>query len=97
MHLFEAVSQMGLFVSAHVTSLVHSTETGRHVQTVRGDVDLFRDAYTAELVEFADAVRERRAPSVTGIDARRALTLALASVESVQAGGPVPVEKVAGR
>ena len=46
---------------------------GRHVQTVRGDVELFRDAYTAEFVEFIDAVREGRAPAVTGEDARRAL------------------------
>jgi myo-inositol 2-dehydrogenase/D-chiro-inositol 1-dehydrogenase len=64
---------------------------------VRGDVELFRDAYTAELVEFTDAVRSRRAPSVTGEDARRALLLALASIESVRTGSAVPVEKVAGR
>jgi myo-inositol 2-dehydrogenase/D-chiro-inositol 1-dehydrogenase len=77
--------------------LVHSTAAGRHVETARGDVELFLDAYTAELVEFTDAVREGRAPSVTGEDARRALGVALACVESVQAGGPVLVGKAAGR
>ena len=47
--------------------------TGRHVDTVRGDVELLRDSYIGEFVEFADAVREGRAPAVTGQDARRAL------------------------
>ncbi|HET7476325.1 MAG TPA: Gfo/Idh/MocA family oxidoreductase [Dermatophilaceae bacterium] len=76
------------------SSLVHSTSTGRHVDTVRGDVELFRDAYIAEFVEFVAAVREGRAPAVTGADARRALTLALASIESITTGAPVQVEKV---
>jgi myo-inositol 2-dehydrogenase/D-chiro-inositol 1-dehydrogenase len=79
------------------TSLVHQTSSGRHVETVRGDVELFRDAYTAELVEFTDAVRSRRTPAVTGEDARRALVLALASIESVRTGAPVPVQKAASR
>jgi myo-inositol 2-dehydrogenase / D-chiro-inositol 1-dehydrogenase len=73
------------------TAMVYHDATGRHAQTVRGDVDLFLDAYTAEFVEFADAVRERRAPAVTGHDARRALAVALASVESMRAHAPVPV------
>ena len=76
------------------SSLSHSTSTGRHVDTVRGDVELFRDSYIAEFVEFTDAVREGRTPSVTGKDARRALVLALSSIESVKTGAPVPVEKV---
>ena len=65
--------------------------TGRHHATARGDVDLFLDAYTGEFVEFTDAVREGRAPSVTGEDARRALGVALACIESVKANAPVKV------
>jgi myo-inositol 2-dehydrogenase/D-chiro-inositol 1-dehydrogenase len=76
------------------SSLAHSTSTGRHVETVRGDVELFRDSYIAEFVEFTDAVREARTPAVTGKDARRALVLALSAIESVKTGAPVPVEKV---
>lgn len=76
------------------SSLVHSCDSGRHVETVRGDVDLFLDAYTTELVEFTDAVREGRAPAVTGEDARRALLLALASIASVERAAPVRVEEV---
>ena len=54
------------------------------------------DAYTAELAEFADAVREGRSPSVTGVDARRALSVAVACIESVQRGGAVRLDPVTG-
>jgi myo-inositol 2-dehydrogenase/D-chiro-inositol 1-dehydrogenase len=77
--------------------LTHYTSAGRHVDTVRGDVEMFRDAYTAEFVEFTNAVREGRTAAVTGQDARRALVVALASVESVKAGTPVSVGKVGAR
>lgn len=76
------------------SSLVHSTAAGRHVDTARGDVELLRDAYVAELAEFVDAVRADRAPVVTGDDARRALVVALAAIESVKAGRPVEVAEV---
>ena len=92
----EAFGSAGM-VSAGDTardSMVHHTGTGRHTPTVRGDVELFLDAYTAEFAEFADSVREERAPAVTGEDARRALVLALASIESVTAGRPVAVTEV---
>jgi myo-inositol 2-dehydrogenase/D-chiro-inositol 1-dehydrogenase len=73
------------------TSMTLHTVSGQAVETVRGDVELFRDAYTSEFVEFADAVREQRAPAVTGRDARRALAIALACIESVESGGPVAI------
>ena len=79
------------------TSLTHFTGSGRQVDTVRGDVELFLDAYTAEFVEFTDAVREGRTPAVTGEDARRALVVALASIESVKAAAPVSVATVDAR
>jgi myo-inositol 2-dehydrogenase/D-chiro-inositol 1-dehydrogenase len=79
------------------SSLVHTTSTGRHVDTVRGDVELFREAYAAEFAEFTASVREARSPVVTGKDARRALALALASIESVATGAPVLVEEIDGR
>jgi myo-inositol 2-dehydrogenase / D-chiro-inositol 1-dehydrogenase len=79
------------------SSLVHYNSTGRHVDTMRGDVELFRDAYTAEFVEFTNAVREGRTPAVTGEDARRALVVALASIESVKTAAPVAIQKVEAR
>jgi myo-inositol 2-dehydrogenase/D-chiro-inositol 1-dehydrogenase len=68
--------------------------SGRHAATVRNDVEMFLDAYTAEFIEFADAIRERRRPAVTGQDARRALLVALTCIESVRRGGPVDVADV---
>jgi myo-inositol 2-dehydrogenase/D-chiro-inositol 1-dehydrogenase len=50
-----------------------------------------RDAYRGEFVEFAAAIREHRMPAVTGVDARRALAVALACIESVQTHAPVAV------
>jgi myo-inositol 2-dehydrogenase / D-chiro-inositol 1-dehydrogenase len=76
------------------TAMVHHDAAGRHVQTSRGDVEMLRDAYTGEFVEFADAVRDGRDPSVTGADARRALVVALACIESVKTRGPVRVATV---
>ncbi len=76
---------------ASSAAMTHFDGNGRHERTPRGDVDLFLGAYTAEFVEFTSAVREGRAPSVTGEDARRALGIALACIESVQANTPVKV------
>lgn len=67
------------------------TAEGLSTDTVRGDVETFGEAYGAELLEFADAIREGRPPSVTGTDARRALAVALACIESVQTHGPARV------
>lgn len=78
------------------TSMVLRDRTGLHQQTARSDVELMLDAYTAEFVEFTSAVREKREPSVTGRDARRALAVALACVESYQQHGPVAVASAGG-
>jgi myo-inositol 2-dehydrogenase/D-chiro-inositol 1-dehydrogenase len=68
-------------------------------------VELFRQAYTDELVDFAGAVRARRdgvPPSSSdftitpgGADARRALAMALACIESVKCGAPIAVNETA--
>ena len=74
------------------TAMTLHTAAGRSVPTVRRDVELFGDAYTAEFAEFVSAVREGRQPAVTGRDARRALAIATACITSVQTAGPVSVE-----
>jgi myo-inositol 2-dehydrogenase/D-chiro-inositol 1-dehydrogenase len=56
------------------------------------NVDLFHDAYVAQLAHFATCVRSGAAPRVTGDDARAALAIALAAIRSVEAGGPVMVD-----
>ena len=65
--------------------------------TVRRNIDLFHDAYTTELAHFVDCVRNGTVPKCTGEDARAALAIALASIESVQARRPVRLEEVEGR
>jgi myo-inositol 2-dehydrogenase/D-chiro-inositol 1-dehydrogenase len=76
------------------TGLAFSGPAGRVVETVRGDHELFADAYTAELAAFVQAVRTGTAAPVTGEDARAALAIALAAAESVRAGRPVRIDEI---
>ena len=85
------MAQMG---DGRRTGMTYSDAAGRSVETVRGDQELFADAYTAELTAFVDAVRTGTPAPVTGEDARGALTIALAAAESVRAGGPVRIDEV---
>ncbi|BAS07530.1 uncharacterized oxidoreductase YrbE [Arthrobacter sp. Hiyo4] len=88
------------------TAAVRYSAEGLSADTPRLNVELFRGAYTDELVDFAAAVRARRdgtqlpsgAYTLTpgAADARRALAMALACIESVKRGGPVPVAEKAG-
>jgi myo-inositol 2-dehydrogenase/D-chiro-inositol 1-dehydrogenase len=74
--------------------MAFSGPAGRSVQTVRGDQELFPEAYTAELAAFVDAVGTGTASPVTGEDARAALAIALAAAESVRGGRPVRIDEV---
>jgi myo-inositol 2-dehydrogenase / D-chiro-inositol 1-dehydrogenase len=77
------------------TSMVfHGAEGVVAGDTWRRNVDLFRDAYTAELGHFVDCARTRATPSPGGRDARAALAIALAAIRSVESGGPVRVSEV---
>ncbi len=58
------------------------------------DQDLFRDAYIAELADFTDCARTGRTPAVTGQDARAALAVARAAIQSVTTGGPVRIDEL---
>jgi myo-inositol 2-dehydrogenase/D-chiro-inositol 1-dehydrogenase len=73
------------------TSMQLHTVAGATQDTARGDVELLIDAYTGEFVEFIAAIREGRTPYVTGVDARRALAIAIACIDSVQKNAPVAV------
>ncbi|WP_284045409.1 Gfo/Idh/MocA family oxidoreductase [Paractinoplanes maris] len=75
------------------TGMTFSGPAGRMVETVRGDQELFADAYTAELAAFVEAIRRSGPPLVTGEDARAALAIALAAVESARTGTAVEVRK----
>lgn len=62
---------------------------GIAIATSRMDTDLLRDAYVAEMTEFAHCILHGETPRATGIDARNALEIALACIESVQQRKPV--------
>ena len=75
----------------------HLTAYGPHgisADCVVYDQDLFRDAYIAELADFADCVRAGRTPAVTGQDARAALSIARAAIQSVVTGIPVRIDEL---
>lgn len=58
--------------------------------TWRRDTDHFVQGYTAQLASFVNTVRERKiGDQPTGIDARNALAIALAAIESVSKKQPV--------
>jgi len=61
---------------------------------VRYDQDLFRDAYIAELADFTDCARTGRTPAVTGQDARAALAVARAAIQSVTTASPVRIDEL---
>ena len=71
------------------TTMTYHGAQGVASDTWRRNVDLFHDAYSAELAYFADCVRGGATPEPGGRDARAALAVALAAIRSVQAGGPV--------
>jgi myo-inositol 2-dehydrogenase/D-chiro-inositol 1-dehydrogenase len=81
------------------------TAEGLSADTTRLNVELFRQAYTDELADFAALVRAQRdgTPPPSGAftltpgaaDARRALAMALACIESVKRGAPVAVNETA--
>jgi myo-inositol 2-dehydrogenase / D-chiro-inositol 1-dehydrogenase len=79
--------------STALSGVTHYTAAGLSQKTVRSDVELFCDAYAGEFASFVQAVRSGEESYVTGVDARRALAIALACIESYKTHGPVLIEK----
>ncbi|WP_338480460.1 Gfo/Idh/MocA family oxidoreductase [Rhodococcus sp. DN22] len=71
------------------TAMRHYSSPGVLADTPRVNIELFHDAYVAQLAHFADCIRSGSAPSVDGLGARNALEIALAAKESVETGLPV--------
>ncbi|HYI60001.1 MAG TPA: Gfo/Idh/MocA family oxidoreductase [Microlunatus sp.] len=67
------------------------TATGGGFDTARSDTELMIDSYVDEFAAFVAAVRDGRPPSVSGVDARRALAVAMAGIESVTTHAPATV------
>jgi myo-inositol 2-dehydrogenase / D-chiro-inositol 1-dehydrogenase len=76
------------------TGMAFSGAGGRTVDTARSDQELLHDAYVAELAAFATAVRAGAPAPVGGADARAALAIAAAAIESVRGHRPVRIAEV---
>jgi myo-inositol 2-dehydrogenase/D-chiro-inositol 1-dehydrogenase len=76
------------------TTMAYHGKDGVVADTWRRNIDLFHDAYTAELAAFADGVRAGATPEPGGQDARAALAIALAAIGSVETGRPVRLDAV---
>jgi myo-inositol 2-dehydrogenase/D-chiro-inositol 1-dehydrogenase len=76
------------------TTMAYHGAEGVVADTWRRNVDLFHDAYTAELAAFTDGVRAGATLSPDGHDARAALAIALAAIASVDTGQPVRPDTV---
>ena len=78
---------------ARATNMTYYGPAGIAVDTARRDTDLLRSAYIGELTAFVDAVRHGTPAVVDGTDARTALAIALAAIESVQTGTTAQVAR----
>lgn len=76
------------------TGMTFSHAGGASADTVHSDQELLGAAYTAELAAFVQAVRSGTSATVDGDDARQALAIALAAIESVGSGRPAAVERL---
>lgn len=76
------------------THLTSYGPDGIAAECVTYDQDLFHDAYVAELADFTTRVRTGTTPAVTGEDARAALSIALAAVQSITTNSPVLIDEL---
>jgi len=92
----EVFGSKGMLQAGHinVNNCMRYTASGIAVETSRLDSDLLREAYVAEMTEFARCIHNSETPRATGEDARNALEIALACIKSVQRNQPV---KLGGR
>ncbi|USK78320.1 Gfo/Idh/MocA family oxidoreductase [Peribacillus frigoritolerans] len=79
--------------SVQQTNMIRYTAEGISSNTCRQDTELLHDAYVAELTSFVECVRTGSTPYATGVDARRALSIALACIESVKTNAPVKIKE----
>ncbi|WP_158734537.1 Gfo/Idh/MocA family oxidoreductase [Alteribacillus sp. YIM 98480] len=77
------------------SSMTRYNKQGISYDTSRYDQNLLFDAYVDELRSFTDCVLNNKTPYATAEDARWALKIALASIESVQNDRPVKIENYA--
>lgn len=90
----EVFGSAGMLTMGNVndSDLLRYLANGVQADTQRMDTDLLRDAYVAELNHFANCVRSGEKPLASGEDARAALAIARACIDSFQQGKAVHVQ-----
>ena len=90
----EVFGSAGMLTMGNVndSDLLRYLANGVQADTQRMDTDLLRDAYVAELNHFVSCVRSGEKPLASGEDARAALAIARACIESFQQGKAVRVQ-----
>ena len=74
--------------------IVHHSRAGSTRSRPRWFLDVFGQAYTAELTHFVRCVRGQAPPQSTGEDGRAALVLAEAAIRSVESHRPVRIDEL---
>ncbi|MDE5054377.1 Gfo/Idh/MocA family oxidoreductase [Niallia taxi] len=85
----EGMLQMG---SIRESNMTRYTKEGVSYDTCRYDQDLLFEAYVAELKSFVNAVKTNKPTAANGEDARSALLIARACIESYKLNKPVKIE-----
>ncbi|WP_017346742.1 Gfo/Idh/MocA family oxidoreductase [Pantoea sp. A4] len=87
----EVFGSKGMLQAGHINAnhCVRYHQDGIAIETSRLDSDLLNAAYVAELTEFARCIRSGEVPRATGEDARNALEIALACIESALQQQPI--------
>jgi len=85
----EGMLKMG---SSSVNSMIRYTKGGVNFDTSRKDTDLLFNAYVNEMHQFSNDVKYDNISSPTGEDAKKALAIALACIESVKKNSEAIVE-----
>lgn len=89
----EVFGSKGMLQAGHINAnhCVRYNANGIAIDTSRLDANLLREAYVAEMTEFAHCIHTGETPRATGEDARNALVIALACIESVQQNLPIKI------
>jgi scyllo-inositol 2-dehydrogenase (NAD+) len=83
-------SEGGLMIgSLQQTSTLVLNRGGVTHDTIPYFMDRFTEGYAAQLRDFVSCVLEDRAPTATGLDARRATAIGIAATRSLDEGHPV--------
>jgi len=90
----EAFGEKGMLISRNhqPTSVERHDARGIHQDSLlRFFIERYAESYVRELDDFVRAINERRAPTITLDDGRRALVIAEAAVASAKAGAPIAI------